>query len=358
MNFKKTEMFIKMVVIILFTTIGTTVLADESKEKAENFASFNYKIAYPDNQVGNKQGALVLDMKPGQTQKIPVTLNNSSDHETTLLVKVSGARTNINGLVERGPSRFEADDSMAYDLPDLLTTTAEVVVPAKGEKEITLDFNMPEVAFEGIVLGGVQVTPKDSGEAPADGSMVINKFARLFGVTLRMGKEKVKPELALKKVYAGLQSYVSVIHLDIANETPVLLQDLTTEVEISHKTNQLVSYNSRKNNMEMAPNSILNYYVSLDGEPMMAGDYTVKAKVSNGEHKWEWTEEFTITSEEAAELNKDNMGLVQERRFDWKVVVMGIAAILGGVLLVALVVMVLKKKKVATSSSKKRKRNR
>lgn len=354
-----TRWFNIIVLLFLMLLITPLVLADE-KEDFVKSAGFSYDIKFPDNQVGKKQGALSLEMEANQQQRIPIVFTNLGENELTLSLVVTGARTNVNGLIEYGPNEFSADESLAYDITDLVTLPEEVTIPGNGQETVDFQLAMPEVPFEGIVLGGVQIMSKDKDVEKKYDKMVVNKFARLFGVTLNMGRAEVKPNLSLKKVYPGIQNYTSAIFLDIANVTPTKIEGLTTEIDIQHKTNSLVSYNSRKNNMEMAPNSIMNYFVSLDSEPMVAGDYEATVKVYNSDHKWEWMEEFTISEKDADKFNKDNVSLVQERKFDWKIIVIGTVSIIAVLCVLYITLSIIRKKKSTSDKkiAKKRKKVR
>lgn len=301
--------------------LPTWVQADEVENAVES-TGYSYKINYPENQI-TPGGALKLKMNPKQEQEVTVELENYSDEEMTIDLSLNGARTNGNGVLEYGPSNFQKDKSMQYDLSDLVTIPDSVKVPAKGKTELVLAIKMPEVAYDGIVTGGIEMQKAGQVEASGDnkgGQTIVNKVAYLFGVTLSMTDKDVSPELELQKVYPELANYKNAIFLDIANTTAVKVENLTLDAVVTKKGSEEVLYESKKANMAMAPNTLMSYPISLAGEEMVAGKYTANVKASNGEKEWTWTEEFDITDEEADKFNQGDVNIVQERGLNWKMI--------------------------------------
>lgn len=318
-------------------------------------STFYKKVKHPDNQITNGE-ALNLMMKPGQKQKVTVEVFNLSDKEITVESKLSGARTNGNGGLEYGPTKLKKDKSMKYDLPDLVKIPSSVKVPAKGKTDLVLDIKMPETKFDGIVTGGIQLMEKDKSVETKDqkGATIENKIAFLFGVTLQMTEEKITPDFKLNSVKAGLQNYRNAIFIDISNPKSMIAKDMVLNAEITEEGKKEVLYQKKKTDVSMAPNSIMSFPVSLDGDKMKAGDYTANVVLRGYDKEWKWTKNFSITKEEADRFNQQDPYLVQERGLDWKLV----ALIVGGVLLVVILVVVILKvtKKKKTSKKKKPKR--
>lgn len=341
----------KLVLVIssVIVFFALTTISVNAQDKLEG-TSFSKKVKHPDNQITDGE-ALNLMMKPGQKQKVNVELKNYSDKEITVEAKVSGARTNGSGGIEYSPSKFKKDKSMKYDLPDLVKVPAETKVPAKGTVDLVLDISMPETAYDGIVLGGVELSEKGQKFETKDekGATIENKIAFLFGVTLRMNDNKVKPDFKLRSVKAGLQNYRNSIIVSLGNTQNLAAKDLVLNAEITKKGKTEVLYQRKANDVTMAPNSIMEYAVSLDGDRMVAGDYTAHIVLKGYDREWKWDEDFKITQEDADRFNKQDPYLVQERGLDWKM----IAMIVGGVLAVVIIIVVILKVTKKKPSSKK-----
>lgn len=344
-----------LLLILVVAIVAPSIHADEVENAAES-TGYTYKINYPDNQV-TPGGSLKLAMTPKQQQQVTVELENYSDEDMTIDLSLNGARTNGNGVLEYGPSIFAKDDSMKYDLTDLVTVPESISLPAKGKSELVLDIKMPEVAYDGIVTGGLEMQRADQGEdaESSGGQMIINKVAYLFGITLSMTDVEVSPELALKKVYPELANYSNAIFLDVANTTAVKVDDLVLDAQITKKGSKDVVYESKKANMAMAPNTLMAFPISLGGEEMVAGKYTANITASAAGKEWTWTEDFEITDEDADKFNQGDVNIVQERGLNWKlisaIVFVGLFVIVGIFLIARLVI----NKKGQQTTKKRRK---
>ncbi len=97
--------------------------------------------------------------------------------------------------------------------------------------------------------------------------------------------------------------------------------------------------------MRMAPNSFIDFPVSMNGERMIPGDYEADILITSGDKKWAWKQAFKITDEDANKFNERDVGLVQEKSLDWKLILLLVAAFLIGIFLLFLVVHFFRKKK-------------
>lgn len=351
----KLKQVVTALAVLASVVVPTWAQADELENAVES-TGYSYKINYPENQV-TPGGSLKLKMNPKQEQEVTVELENYSDEEITIDLALSGARTNGNGVLEHGPNDFKKDKSMKYDLPDLVTIPDSVKVPAKGKADLVVAIKMPEVAYDGIVTGGIEMQKagQDDAEAGSNtgGQTIVNKVAYLFGVTLSMTDKEVSPELELQKVYPELANYKNAIFLDVANTEAVKVENLVLDAVITKKGSEEVLYESKKANMAMAPNTLMSYPISLAGEEMVAGTYTATIKASNGDKEWSWTENFVITDEDADKFNQGDVNVVQERGLNWKmiavIVFVGLFIIVG----IFLAIRVMNQKK---EQSKKRKK--
>ena len=347
---KNTKIKLSVFIGCLFLLVGmtTSVTATETLSGT----GFYKEVEHPDNQITDGE-ALNLMMKPGQKQQVKVKIHNVTDEKIVVESKIAGARTNGNGGLEYSPTKLKKDKSMKYDLTDLVTIPSSVEVPAKGIADLVLDIAMPSTAYDGIVTGGIQLMEKDRAIETTDenGAVIENKVAYLFGVTLQMTKTEVKPDFDLVSVEAGLQNYRNAIFINLSNTQSMISKDLTLTTEITGKGKTDVLYEKKKMDISMAPHSIMQFPVSLDGDVMKAGDYEAHVVLKGYDQEWKWDKEFTITEEEADKFNQQDPYLVQERGLDWKM----IGLIIGGVLLLVIIIMVILK---ATKKNKKKKSKR
>lgn len=317
---------------------------------------FSKKVIHPENQVGEGE-ALNLLMKPGQKQQVEVEIENYGDKETTILVSLSGARTNGSGVIEYSKSDFKKDKTMEYDLSDVVKVPEEVKVPAKGKAMLVLDISMPDVEFDGIITGGIQLMEKGQEENKEKSAAAINnKMAFLFGVTLFNNQKEVQPDFTLRKAYAGQENYRNAMLVDIANTQPMIANLRTLNVDITNKGKKDVLYTRKKTDISMAPNTLMTFPISLNGELMQAGEYTAHVVLKGYGKEWKWDQDFTVTDEQADKFNQSDVYVVQERGINIKLVITIVVSVLVVIIVIYMIYRYITKKKVSKKTSKKRKK--
>ncbi|MFD2308097.1 DUF916 and DUF3324 domain-containing protein [Enterococcus termitis] len=352
--------------LALFTYIvfgigfSTTAFADESNKTADQQAAelglgFTYKVVKPENQ-RSSVGYFDLRMNAGQKQTVEIELANGSDEEITIGVSLNGAKTNGNGVIEYGPSAIEKDKSLKYDFVDIVTGPKEVVLPPKTMIPLKLEIAMPASDIDGVISGGIQLkqqTKEEKDEKEKTG--ITNEYAYLVGMLLSENDTVVTPNLELNKVYAGLANYRNAVFVNFSNVQPAYLENMTVDVQIMKKGSEEVLYDTKKAGMRMAPNSLIDFPVEMNGDRMEAGDYKAHILVTADDKKWEWTEEFTITDEEADKFNGQDVSLTQERGIDWKLIAMIVGGIIAVVVIIFFIVRSVQQKKM---KNRKKKGNR
>ncbi|WP_375270019.1 DUF916 and DUF3324 domain-containing protein [Enterococcus sp. DIV0212c] len=332
-----------MYIAIALFVMPNSVLADKESEKAAA-GGFTYKVIYPENQ-HKEVSYFDLRMKPGQKQTTVIQMSNNSDKEITVDVSLNSTKTNSNGVLENGPSSLEKDLSLKYDFAEIVKGKESVVIPPKQTIDYSLDIKMPETTFDGVISGGIYMIQRDQESEKQEG-MIKNKYAYLVGMLLTETDKKIKPDLEFNKVYADLKNYRNTIIIDFSNIQSAYLDNMAVDVQIMGEKSDEVLYETKQTKMRMAPNSKINFPVSMNGEKMVPGDYRAHILVTakTGE-KWEWEEKFTITNEEADKFNQEDVSLLQENRINWQLIVMIILGVLMVILVVFVSVRLINKKK-------------
>lgn len=332
---------------ITFLPKYTFAAENGTSADAGGATGFTYKINFPENQMEPDLGYFKLKMDSGQQQEITVTLSNPTTEAVTVNVSLNGAKTNQNGVIEYGESDIEDDASLKFPFTDVVTGPKSVELAAGETKELNLTIQMPETRIDGVIAGGIELMRAGQGEEAVDegGSKIINQYAYVIGVLLQESTELPTADLKLNSVSAGQSNYRNAIFVDFSNVIAAYLNDMTTEVQITSKGNSTVLYERKQTAMRMAPNSFIKFPVSMNGERMAAGSYTAAILVTSGTKRWEWTEDFEITNEDADKFNERDVGLVQEKGLNWQL----IALIVGGIIVVIGIVfgllMVVRKRK-------------
>lgn len=329
---------VSLLCIAVLSVPSQTIVADES-DNQENKGTpsptgFTYKVIQPENQRNKQVGYFDLKMSASQKQVVQIELGNEGSEEVEVQVAVSGAKTNGNGVIEYGPTGIENDASLKYAFEDLVKGPETVKVPAKGTTMLELAITMPSVGYDGVISGGIQLKNAQDEKERDKKRGVINEYAFLVGMLLTETDVVVQPDLKLNKVSVGLSNYRNSVFVNFSNIQAAYLEDLTVDVQIMKEDSDNVLYDAKKANMRVAPNSMVDFPISMNGEKMVPGDYKAHILATAQDKKWEWDEVFTVSDEDADKYNKQDVDLIQENGINWKIIII----IVGGVLILVLLV--------------------
>lgn len=326
--------------------------------KAYAELQFAYETVLPENQKGDGR-YFDLRMTPGQEQKVQIMLTNRADQEQTIEVSLNGTKTNSNGVLEYGPSALKNDASLKYDFKDIVKGPSEVTLGPNETKPLELTIKMPATSYDGKIVGGIYLKSKptkEEEEANEKAKGVINEYAFLVGMMLQETDEPVTVDLKLNKVYAGLSNYRNSVFANFSNIKAEYLNNMTVEMEVMAKGSDAILYDTKKADMKMAPNSMIEFPLELNGDEMVAGDYKAHILVTSGKQKWEWTKDFKITNEEADKYNAQDVSLIQEAGINWKLVALIAVGIFVAFLLVFFIVRTVNKNKKKKKGNRKKKK--
>ncbi|ALS02830.1 hypothetical protein ATZ33_16035 [Enterococcus silesiacus] len=350
----------KHLLFLVATFIVTMLMPIKTYAEANsggNATGFTYETIKPDNQKSQDTGYFDLKMTPGQKQTVKIKLKNLASEEVEISVRLNGAKTNANGVIEYGPTTIKKDNSLKYDFESIVKAPETVKLPANGEKDVDIELTMPEASFDGVISGGIQLQKIEKEEASKPKKTgVINKYAYVIGMLLSETDNEVQPNLELNKVYAELNNFRNTFFVNFSNVQPAYLENMTTQVQIMKDSSDEVLYETKRSGMRMAPNSLIDFPVSMEGDRMVPGDYRAKILVTSGDKKWEWNEKFKVTDEEADKFNNQDAGLEDVQTFNWQL----IAGIVGGVLALAVIIFLVirtvnKKKQAKKKQARKKK---
>lgn len=318
------------VIIFLCTCLILGIPAQHAQ--AEETNSFSVKAILPDNQASSVT-YFDLQMSPKQKQTIIVELTNQSDEEITIEAVANTAVTNDMGYVDYSIPNTKPDKTLKYPFADIVTESAkEVTLKPKETKPWTATIQMPADEYEGIILGGLHFQEKqdDNEKKKAEEDVQIkNEYAYVIGVKLTEIPVVVEPELELNDIQPTTKNYRNVVEFNLQNTKPTLVGGLSVDAKIYKKGDEEVLHESKRTDLSMAPNSNFDYSVDWENEKLKAGDYKLHVVAKTADDKWEWTENFTISGDDAKKANDKALGL--EKDYTWMYIV-------GGVLLLLLII--------------------
>ncbi|GEK33433.1 DUF916 and DUF3324 domain-containing protein [Kurthia sibirica] len=328
-------------VSVLFFSATVAGLMSKSASAAE--LNFSVTSVLPDNQIDKKQSYFDLKMKPGQEQTVYVMLDNATDKKVTVMVSANEAKTNINGTTQYDKNKIERDSTLNYSLEDIVTVKNKVVIPPKKKVKLPVHLKMPDKEVKGIILGGLSFQQKESeldqaekDSAKENGMSIKNRFSYNLAMSLKMTDDQVEPELVLNKVEAQSINARTVITANIQNTQPMLMNQLEVNAFITKKGESEKLFKKNMKEMQMAPNSNFNYQIPLNGEQLEAGTYTADVTAKSMGETWHWKKDFTISSDEAKQLNKADVD-AKDDSINWTMWIL----IAVGIIIVLLLLLIL-----------------
>ncbi|WP_348921150.1 DUF916 and DUF3324 domain-containing protein [Enterococcus rotai] len=340
---KKVLGMIGFISMILLCFQPVTSLAE--KETSNDINDFSYEVLFPENQKDEKVGYYDLLVHPGEKQVVHMKLSNTSNQPMKVAITISSAKTNGNGVAIFSPSDIPKDSSLKYDLSKIMTGPKDVLLAPNSQTIVDLAIEVPEKVFEGYIAGGIQLKPVLKEEtSKKDEQVVLNKFAFVIGVLLSESEIKnIKPELKLNDVSVKLKDTSYTLFANFSNTKSVFAEELTATIKLKKKGDKKALLEVSKENLRMAPNSIMELPIFLEGQKVTAGEYTADIKMTtkkSGE-SWHWTNNFTFSKIEAEQINKQESLQKESPRNYWRWII-GIVVIL--LVISSLFLLYLKKK--------------
>ncbi|MBC1998886.1 DUF916 and DUF3324 domain-containing protein [Listeria marthii] len=321
----------KICAIIFACTLAILCFPGQQVDATEN-SSFSVKAILPDNQASSVT-YFDLQMKPKQKQTLKVEITNHSKKEITVNCVANTAITNEMGYVDYSIPNTKQDKTLKYPFADIAKESAsEVTLEPNETKTWTVTIQMPAENYDGIILGGLHFKEKKAEDKEKDADkndvQIKNEYAYVIGVKLTEKTTVVKPELELNQIKPATRNYRNVVEMNLQNTKATLVGGLAVDAKIYKQGSEEVLHEAKRTDLSMAPNSNFNYSVDWENQELKPGKYKLHLVARNADDKWEWTEEFTITSDEAKKANKVALGL--EKDYTWMYIT-------GGVLLLLLI---------------------
>ena len=299
--------FFLMLFCMVFFFKPVKIFAEQNSEGP--ISGFTYEIVYPENQKNKSLSYFDLTVSPEQEQVVSLMLYNSQDEELNIEVNLNTAKTSGIGKVEYGPNELKRDPSLKNDFINIVKGPKQVVIPSKGSKQVDLTISVPKDTPNGLIAGGIQLRPVDQNikNDQKEKNTVINKFAFLVGVLLRVGDTSdIKPKLELNKIYIAFKEYKSYLFLNMSNINPVYLEGMSVNIQVRKENKKKILLEEQKKGLRMAPNSMIDLPIDLADKGITEGKYIAQIKVTSKDGgKWSWTEGFTVSALDVSNLNEN-----------------------------------------------------
>lgn len=318
---------------VLFVLIASSISA-----WADQGSRFSIEALDGDGN-SSQQGYYHVVQSPGSSATFGVKVYNYSDEEITVRAEVNPASTNDNGI----PSYLHQeniDDSLKYRMDELVKLNSyKVLIPANDFVILKGEIMFPKESFDGDILGGIRFTQKETNE---QNQTIAHEVAYTIGILLNQENGKsVENQLELLSVDTAQRNYRTFIEAAIQNSAAAIIHDLSIQAKVFQENRRQPVYESESKEMRMAPNSNFAFGIPTGEVAVQAGNYRLEMLANADGKEYQFTQEFTITEQEAKELNSNAVNIEESRHYLLYVVL----AVLTGLVLFLLVVLYKKSKR-------------
>lgn len=342
----------KIFVLLLFymITLSFNVVIEA------NQVGFSVDPMFPSNQIDKDSGYFHIQLKPGNKQQLSIELKNYTDKEITLKTTLASATTNVNGVVDYTPTSNKVDNSLPVDLSKLIKIDNEIRLAPKETKQVPVFVSMTNDFVPGVIASGISFEEINSTNQKTltNQTTVNNKFSYVLALLMQQEASlDVQPELNLNEVIAKDINTKTSISAFIRNVAPAYLNQVKIESTLTKNGEDKPFYRYKKDNMQLAPNSVFEFPTFLNGKKLESGEYKYKAIISgmtaelNKEERekltWGLEEVFHVDKKHAKELNDHDYQVETNKESSTKWLIFAI--ILNIILITSFVSYILFKKK-------------
>lgn len=334
--------------ILFFTVLFIFLIPNIIQANTTDSGVVPYSVQpqLPDNQVDENVSYFDIEMEPGESQDLEVTVYNSSNEEIEVDVQNTLAKTNSNGIITYdGLGEDEVPhESLEYNFTELSSLDESIVkIPAGEQKVVSLEVNAPEESFDGVILGGLYFSMEPSESEEAEGVAIQNRYAYAVAVQIReAGNENVvEPDLELMEVEPRAINYRTGLSTTFGNVSPKII-NTSFEGCVYREGEDEPLYQNMIEEFIIAPHAQFNFNVMYDNHALEPGNYVFKANVKSKDDEWNFEEEFEVTEEVADQANEEAVELIEEK--DNSTLIYLIIGLIVLVLVLLTIILVLYKK--------------
>lgn len=308
-------------VILFFLSLLLVVFFFRIDESTANQAGFSVKAILPENQKPSSLSYFDFELLPNEEKIIEIEIENSTSEEKKYLIEINSASTNMNGVIDY--SKTKKDYTLPISMEDIVLVDSEVVIAGRDSKKVSIKLQMPIKPFEGILLGGIKV--KDEGEKNNQKEQIGNSFSYTIALVIAQGDVVPPIELDMIGISTGQVNKRNVINGNLQNVSSTLVNNLTVKAQIYRAGETEIPIFQRTDEaLRMAPNSNFNFGVGTNNQALKKGKYRMEMQALVDGKKWEWSEEFEITNEQAKKLNESAVELESSNIFVYVIILASI----------------------------------
>lgn len=239
---------------------------------------------------------------------LEISLSNFGIRRLHLKVVPTNATTSMDGKIVYTDDVKAGQYGLKYAFSDM-TKSQKVTLAPNKTKDLKFKVKLPSKKINGLVLGGFSIRSLDSAvSGTADVPVWITDDNKPVGGILSL--HNLSLDVINKKPH---------IIVNLQNKEPGMMKKVIVHVTVKRKS-WLDRFNLGPKTMsadltypKVAPNSRIPVDFDQNTTPIQAGKYVIKGAARSGKATWTFHKTYTITQDQANDINKRCKGLIYNK---------------------------------------------
>lgn len=239
---------------------------------------------------------------------LEISLSNFGIRKLRLEVVPTNATTSMDGKIVYTDDVKAGQYGLKHAFSDMVKSQKVTLGPNKT-KDLKFKVKLPSKKINGLVLGGFSIRSLDSAvSGTADVPVWLTDDNKPVGGILSL--HNLSLDVIDKKPH---------IIVNLQNKEPGMMKNVIVHVTVKRKS-WLDRFNLGPKTMsadltypKVAPNSRIPVDFDQNTTPIQAGKYVVKGAARSGKATWTFHKTYTITQDQANDINKRCKGLIYNK---------------------------------------------
>lgn len=297
-----TKKILYLVSIMFFSLIG--FMSVTSTVKAD-ITGLTVTPLVGDSDVSNR---FQIIGKSDSERTLRISIANFSIRRLKLLIVPTNATTSMDGKIVYTDNVKAGQYGLKYAFSDM-TKSQKITIKPNKTKDLKFKIKLPDGKVNGLVLGGFSIRPLNSDVGgTADVPVWITDDNKAIGGVLSL--HNLSLDVINKKPH---------IFVNLQNKEPGMMKNVIVHATVKRKS-WLDRFGLGDKKMiadltypKVAPNSKIPVDFDQNTTPIKAGEYVVKGAARSGKATWTFHKTYTITQDQANNINKRCKGLIYDK---------------------------------------------
>jgi len=261
--------------------------------------------------------------KSDSERTLSISLSNFGIRQLHLVIVPTNATTSMDGKIVYTDNVKKGQYGLKYAFADM-TKPQKVVLGPNKTKDVKFKVKLPDSKVKGLVMAGFNIYATNNGvKGNADVPVWITDDNKSVGGILSLNN------LTLDVIHKQPH-----IIINLQNKEPGMMKKVIVHMTVKRKS-WLDRFNLGPKKMsadltypKVAPNSRIPVDFDQNQTPISPGKYVVKGAARSGKATWTFHKTYTITQDQANNINKRCKGLIYNKTTTYILIVCVLVSII------------------------------